>query len=273
MTTDIDVAAALLRGAVSALAVGALLCAAQRWGRGMAGLLAGLPTVTGPALVWLALDGGPVLAAQAAQGAVLAALPCALFAVTYALLAPRCGRAACTVVAVLVCALPLGWLLQPRWPMAGCLLVAGASSVAGARLIPCSVWRRLPAPAQRAGATAAVATVLVTAMVSVLCALLAPVLSPLWAGALTSPPLLAAAVVWTLHGQGCPGRVRDFLRGYTAGLLGRSVFVALFGSLLPQHGLVPALCAALAGALALAVMAHGWMRGHSGFAMMPPAPP
>jgi hypothetical protein len=270
---EMDLSMALLRGAASALAVAALLWAARRWGRGLAGLLAGLPTVTGPAMVWLAVDRGGEFAAQAGHGAVLAALPCGLFAVTYAVLAQRHGRVASLLAATALCALPLPLLLQPGWPMAGCLLLAAAASLGCVRLIPRQALRVLPPAGARSGAAAAACTVLATGTVSMLCSLLAPVLPPLWVGALTSPPLLAAAVVWTLHGQGCPGRVQDFLRGYTAGLLGRSVFVALFGSLLVQHGLGQALCAAVVCALALGLLAHVWMRRRGGLAMMPPAPP
>lgn len=57
-----DLLSAAARGLIAAQAVAALLLVARQGGRGMAGLLAGLPTVTGPALVWLVLDQGPVFA-------------------------------------------------------------------------------------------------------------------------------------------------------------------------------------------------------------------
>ena len=46
------------KAAVTAVAIVLLLAAAQRLGRQVAGILTGLPTVTGPALAWLAFEHG-----------------------------------------------------------------------------------------------------------------------------------------------------------------------------------------------------------------------
>ena len=174
---------ALLRGVISAVVVIALLLAAKRWGRETAGLLAGLPTVTGPAMLWLSLDNGAAFPGEAALGAVL----------------------------------------------------AGA--------------------------------------VSAMASLLAPQLTAAAAGALTSPPLLAVATAWKLHRQGFPARVLDFLRGYTAGLVGRCAFVALFGALLVPVGLLPALAAAMSLVLALAWGTGVWIKLRSRVAPVQPVKP
>ena len=58
---------ALARGAITAILVGALLLAAGRFGRRAAGLLTGLPTVTGPAMLWLVYDRGEAFTAAAYQ--------------------------------------------------------------------------------------------------------------------------------------------------------------------------------------------------------------
>lgn len=265
---DIDYLGAMLRGGVSALAVAALLLAAQRWGRDLAGLLAGLPTVTGPAMVWLALDHGSDFAGQAAHGAVVAGVPCALFALTYACVSLRCGRLPTLFCATAVSLLSLSLLSQWFGPIILTLTLVAVTCAACLALMP-----RLPPPAppralpraevpgQRASALrAGVMTVLVSGMVSALASLSAQELGPHWAGALTSPPLLAAAVVLELHRQGCPVRVQDFLRGYTAGLVGRSVFVAVFGALLAPGGLASALAASVTVALLLAWGSLAWMR-------------
>lgn len=233
---DIDYLGAVLRGGVSALAVAALLLAAQRWGRDLAGLLAGLPTVTGPAMVWLALDHGSDFAGTAAHGAVVAGVPCALFALTYACVSLRCGRLPTLFCATAASLLSLTLLSQWFGPMTLTLTLVAITCAACLALmlhVPPPAPPRAGVPGQRASALrAGVMTVLVSGMVSALASLSAQELGPHWAGAMTSPPLLAAAVVLELHRQGCPVRVQDFLRGYTAGLVGRSVFVAVFGALL-----------------------------------------
>jgi hypothetical protein len=279
--TDIDLFSALARGGGSAVAVTALLLAAQRWGQGLAGLLAGMPTVTGPALVWLALDRGSDFAGQAANGAVAAAVPCAVFALTYARLAPRRGRLAALCWACASCLPTLALLATCVWPLPWALTVAAITCMACLTLMP----RRAshPAGAMGTGAPGAVprrdrwalktssaaamraglATVLVAGSVSAIASLSAQALGPKWAGILTSPPLLAAAVVLELHRQGCPRQVQDFLRGYTSGLLGRSAFVAVFGAMVAPLGWFCAVWVALLVALAMGWANVIWMQRRS----------
>lgn len=244
---------ALLRGVLTAVLVGALLLVALRWGRGAAGLLAGLPTVTGPALLWLALDRDTAFAVGAAAGAVAAGIACALFAVGYGLACRRQPAAMAVGLATAAAALPLPWLDQPHWPLALWLALASAAAVTGQGALS------LLAAAQRAGAGRASApvaasararggwltTAAVSGLVSAVAAALAGALGPFWAGMLTSPPLLAAAVAVELHRRGNVGETLTFLRGYAAGLLGRGLFVATFGALVPAAGAASAFAVAL----------------------------
>lgn len=255
-----DLFGALLRGGITAACVAALLLAAQRWGRDIAGLLAGLPTVTGPALVWLALDHGPSFGGQAAHGAVLAGAACAVFALAYGRASLVMARPGALCVASVLCLPPLALLFAAPLPLGAALAVVVTVCLACVQLLPRVASRALPAPGRAAAVRAGLTTAMVSGAVSALASLLAPHLSALWAGALTSPPILAAAVAWELQRQGCPARVLDFLRGYTAGLIGRCAFVAVFGALLVPAGLLPALVAALALALALGWGTGVWMK-------------
>ena len=252
---EADLLAAAARGLITALVVAALLLLARHGGRGRAGLLAGLPTVTGPALVWLALDHGAAFTVQASAGAVAAGAPCALFALGYGRWGLAHGRLAALGAGLLLSA--LGLLLWPpgAWPLAVMLVaVVLCCAVCMAALPQTGGVRAVPSgPAGRPQAAAWLATVGVAGLVSLLTSLLALRVGPLWAGVLSSPPLLAAAVALELHRQGCTTSVLQFLRGYTAGLIGRSVFVAVFGVTLQPLGLLTAL--AVATGLALAI---GW---------------
>ena len=275
-----ELTSALLRGAVSAAAVAALLLAGQRGGRDVAGLLAGLPTVTGPALVWLALDRGRDFASQAAVGAVLAGAACAVFALAYARSCLVLRRWPALAVASALSMPPLGLLWLPPVPLPLAFgLVALVCMVCSCCVTACmsacrtACMTALPPVATRAAHAVATAngadgraagaaarpglsTAAVAGVVTALASLLAPHLSPVAAGALTSPPLLAAAVAWELHRQHCRAPVLVFLRGYTAGLVGRCACVAAFGALLLPAGLMQA--AAVASMLALAL---GWVTG------------
>lgn len=283
---------ALARGALTALVIAALLLAAQRFGRSAAGLLAGLPTVTGPALLWLALDRGEAFGASASVGAVAAGIACALFALGHALASRRHGALASLGIALAASALPLPWLAGPQWPLwlwlvlttLVCLACQSALGVLvqverTAAPVPCTTapasstpvsfettpatstparagWPGQPPPGARPS-RGWLTTAAVSGLVSALAAALAGPVGPFWAGMLTSPPLLAAAVAFELHRRpGGAAETLGFLHGYVAGLLGRGLFVAAFGALLLPAGTARAF--ALALALSLVV---GWMSG------------
>lgn len=248
---------ALARGAFTALVVAALLLAARRWGQAAAGLLAGLPTVTGPALLWLAVDRGAPFAQEAAAGAVAAGIACALFALGYGLASRRHGPVPALLVAVAASVLPLPWLDLPNWPLGTWLLLAtavclgcqGALRVlvqADDAAVRAAPWRSVAWGRAQAAGSGWWLTALVSGLVSALASALAGSVGPFWAGMLTSPPLLAAAVALELHRR--PGRAAAalrFLHGYAAGLVGRGVFVAVFGALLAVADVGLAFVAAL----------------------------
>ena len=246
------VAGALLKGGLTALIVGGLLVLAQRRGRAAAGLLAGLPTVTGPALLWLALDRGAGFAAQAAVGAAAAGLSYALFALVYGRAGRRRGPAGALALgaAASVAALPgLGSVALdlPTW-----LLLASLGCAVVRWLLALEL--RAPSagdvPPPRGRLRGWVVTSLVSGLVSAAATGAAGEVGPFWAGMLTSPPLLAAAVALELHRQaGRVGPAMLFLHGYVTGLIGRGVFVAVVGLLIAPLGTAAAFTAAAAASL------------------------
>lgn len=73
-----------------ALVVGASL-ATRRFGPRVGGVVAGLPAVTGPILIVLALDHGRAFAAEAATGSLLATISLLTFVLAYAFVCRRVG--------------------------------------------------------------------------------------------------------------------------------------------------------------------------------------
>jgi hypothetical protein len=238
-------AEALQKAALTATTVALILALAQRLGRRIAGVLAGLPTVTGPALVWLALEHGSAHADAAAIGSIAACVACALFALVYERVSRRAGIVVTGVAATLVfvaVAPPLQWLASDLAPA---LLLAGGATLAIRAAMPRG--RDVQAPA-RGLPVELVATALVSGLVSGAVALLGGAIGPFWSGVLASPPLIAAAVAMHQHARGGGAAIRPFLRGYVEGLLGRAVFGASFAILLIPLGLIGAtLVAAAAG--------------------------
>ena len=242
------------KAVVTTATVALLLAIARHFGQRVAGLLAGLPTVTGPALIWLALDHGSSYAFQAAIGSVSACVPCAAFALAYERASRRFGIwPALTFAAVVSIA-----LAPPLQHLSGELVAALLCAVASAGLI----YRAMPdggEPTQRSGKPAYefALTAFVSGTISGLVSVVAPTAGPFWAGVLASPPLIAAVIAMHQHARSGRGSARTFLRGYVAGLIGRAVFAAGFAICL-QIGLPLAALLATAAASGCTAISLRW---------------
>jgi hypothetical protein len=235
------------KAVLTATTVALLLAVAQVFGKRLAGILAGLPTVTGPALVWLALDFGAEYAVEAAIGSIAACVVCALFAFAYEWTSRFCGIVVTLLTASLVCLLvapPLQWLASD---LALALPIAGGATMA----IHVAMPRGRDENTERPGVPGELLlTAVASGAVSGAVALLAPALGPFWAGVLASPPLIAAAVAMHQHAFGGSRSIRPFLRGYVLGLFGRVAFGAGFALLVVPCGVTAAtLFASAAGCL------------------------
>ena len=205
--------------------VALLLTVARLFGRRVAGLLAGMPTVTAPALVWLAVEFGADFAAQAAAGSVAACGLCALFALGYERASRHMGpwtalAAACASGIVLA-----GPAQAMRLHLGASLFLAITLCLLVLALLP--TGRRETKP-QRPLRGELLITAGAAGLVTALASVLAPHVGAFWAGVLASPPLVAAAVVVNLHVVHGRNSTQGFLRGYVAGLIGRAFFGATF---------------------------------------------
>jgi hypothetical protein len=237
------------KAVLTAITVAAVLMAAQLIGRRLAGLLAGLPIITAPALLWLTQSQGAAFAAQTALGSVAACGAAALFALAYERLSRRLTAAA---------------------TLAGSLAVGGVAALApsavtwsAGRALACAAlgcalaWRALPRPAAPAqpGRRLRGELWLVAAAAGAVCALLGAwsvQLGPYWSGLLASLPIVSACALVHQQVSAPADEVRRLLRGYVDGLAGKAVFGVLFAELLGPLQAAAALL--LAAALAVAVV-------------------
>lgn len=235
------------KAALGAAAVAVLLWLLPLLGRRVAGLLTGLPTVTGPALLVLGLQSGSQALEDAAIGSVAACAPCALFALVQARAGRHAGSAGALGLALLatLLLLPALWPLQQRL---GAALFGAALAVALCRrLMPVPGTAALP---QRAPRTQLV-TVLAAGGLTGLVAWSAPQLGAFWAGVLASPPLIAAVVATQQQRAAGCSAAQAFLGGYVDGLPGRAAFAACLALLAEALALPLAFAfALLAGVLA-----------------------
>ena len=239
----------LWKALLTAGSVVLVMAIAGRGGRRTAGMVAALPTVTAPALAWLAHDRGTAFAADAAVTSVAACAMLAAFAAVHAHVARHRGVATALSCGILGAAL----FAEPVVLASGTLVAAIALAVFSCVLaLLC-----LPVPPRHAllpVRTPLVATALAAVGLGLLSVAAAPLFGSLASGLLASLPLISGAVAAREHSSTGHVGVAHFLRGYVTGLLARASFCATFALLVVPAGwavasVAAALCAGGVGLL------------------------
>jgi hypothetical protein len=210
---------------LTALAVAAVLMTVRVFGRRAAGVLAGLPIITAPAFVWVAMDQGAEFASRTAVGGIAASGLLAVFAVAY----ERLGRRAGPIVTLMVSLATVGVLAalvpianQPAW-----FVLGGAVALCALALMV------LPTPSVSSHNPKhrrfdLVLTALVAGLASALVSVYAETLGAFWCGVAASLPIISASVAVHQHATASQRDVQRFLRGYVLGLIGKAFFAACF---------------------------------------------
>jgi len=230
-----------IKAVLTAAAVLLVMAAARRGGRRFGGMVAALPLVTAPALVWIVHEDGVPFAVEAAIGSTAACAMMALFALGYAVAARR-HRASvallCGLGGAALMALPA---LLASGDAAGALLLAFGTCAL--------VWLRMPrggediAPRHRS-TRSMVFVAAAAAGIAALAASVGPSVGGFAAGLLASLPVITASVAMFEH-TACGHRAAShFLRGYVGGLVGKASFGVVFAWLAPHVGAVLALAVA-----------------------------
>lgn len=210
---------------LTTVSVALVLMVAQTFGRRLAGLLAGLPIITAPALLWVASEHGPGFAARTAVGSLAACGLMALFALAYERVSRRHGPAlslASGLAAIVAAGVPAAALAgHPLRALAFTLACCGLAAV----LLPRS--RPGAAPARRLRGEIAY-TAVMAGVVGIVAALIASAFGPFWAGVLAALPVISAAALVNQHLTATHDDIRRFLRGYVAGLSGKAMFALTF---------------------------------------------
>jgi hypothetical protein len=273
------------KAVLTTVTVAAVLMASRWMGRRFAGLLAGLPVITVPALMWVAQEQGTDFAVHSAVGSAAACAMAPLFAASFVLLAPHVGAAISLAGAVLVAwaavHLLLGLAGQP-----GLALVAAAVSCALVqwllRRLVRPGWRQgqdpgagntgSPARALRALAGEPWLTAGLAGLVSASISVLATTVGPYWSGVLSTLPLVSACALVHLQRTYGPSALPGFVSGYVIGVLAKALFVCSFAWFAPQWGVAPALALAVLVGSAGAVTLTRWRRRDSTVATRVAAP-
>lgn len=245
-----------------------VLAAAQRFGPRVAGLIAALPLVTAPALVWLAHDQGTAFAVGAAVSSVAACAMLAIFALIFSI-ASRYAN-----VGVALAAGCLGAAVMTYPTLAASVSLVRAIALA---MIFCGVVRfALPAPrssvARRpASPRGSIGVALTVGTFTALLATIAPALGVTVTGLLSSLPLIGATAAILEHAHGGHQASTQFLSGYVTGLFGKAAFGVVFSLLAPPLGSVFAVLLACGAASLLLMMDVRQWSAVSGFVLAPSA--
>ena len=239
------------KAGLTAGAVLVVMMAARQWGPRLAGVMAALPTVTAPALGWLAHDRGTALSTAAAIASVSVCAMLAAFALAYAIAARRAGPWISLLSGSAGAALMTLPALAAGGNLRHALWLAVASCAAACVLVPKTA---VTGVAMRCSTRRATCIAAVTGGLAALVTTLGPTFGGFASGLLASLPLISGGVLVTAHMAEGRGAAIDFVSGYVRGLFGKIAFGTTFALLLPQLGIMPAMVLACASAILISAI-------------------
>jgi hypothetical protein len=237
--------------------IGGITLAGRRWGPGVAGWLSGFPVVTGPILLFIGIEQGPVFAADTAAGALAGGIAWVGFALGYAWTAMRTAWYLALVTA-LVCWLVPGVLLvhaalSLAWTVA--LLVIGIVSVPF--LLP-----RAGEPGRGARTSNAELATRMAAggLMTLLVTRLSPLLGPDYSGLLAVFPVMGIVLAAFSHRASGNLYTIRLLRGMASGFYAFTSFCLGVALVVPRLGVAAGFAVALVFSLAVHCCALWLMR-------------
>jgi hypothetical protein len=224
--------------------------AGRRWGPAVAGWLSAFPIVAGPILLAITLEQGPLFAARAAEGTLLAVIAILVFSVVYAWVARRLGVAGAMGCALLAWALAVAGLQAVRVPLVAALVLVWAGLLWAPRLFPVAEpvnaadavrtndlpWRMLAAAALVLSVTFAASHI-----------------GARLSGFFAMFPVMSTVLVGFSHFYSGRAFAVALLRGMIAGYFAFSVFCVVVSTLLREGSIALAFAAAFVCALVVQV--------------------
>lgn len=247
----------ILKLALVPALIGAITLAGRRWGPAVAGWLSAFPVVTGPILLFVALEQGPRFAAVTAAGALSGGLAWMAFALSYAWAATRLAwgwSLPIGLIAYLVVGLALVWSALP--------FVLVAALVAGAVVLVPLVF---PPQAQTASALRPArieiyARMLAGGALTVAVTGLSPLLGPKFSGLFAVFPVMGIVLAAFSHRASGSAFTIRLLRGMVSGFYAFTAFCLTLALLLGRLGTAAGFLLALTCSLAVHLYALRLLR-------------
>jgi hypothetical protein len=236
----------LLKLLLVPLLIAGITLAGQRWGPDVAGWLSGFPVVSGPILLFLALEHGPAFAAQAACGTLSAVAGILSFILAYSWTATRLPWPVCLLAGFTAYAAMISTINALAPP----LLLAAAITVVALLIAPL-LFPHLgpPLPAAPASRLNVVLRMSMGAILVLLVTRFAASLGPRLSGMLALFPVLGSVLAVFSHRLAGAAFTILLLRGMVLGFYSFAVFCLVLALGLLVWGTAAGFSFALAGAL------------------------
>jgi hypothetical protein len=237
----------LIKLTITPVLVGCMSLAIRYWGPTTAGILIGLPWMTGPVLFILGLDKGTGWVAGACTGVQLGTVALAGYAMAYVLSARRfgwfvsqmAGSLAFGALAIILHGLDIGPRLAP--------LLSAGSLIACYRLIKIPANARAPGPLPWWDIPA---RMLATALLVLVIAFSADALGPTWSGIIATYPVIMTVIGTFTHAQWGGGATTVLFRAVLLSLISFVVFFVVVEASAQALGLVWAYALAVVASVA-----------------------
>ncbi len=226
--------------------------AGHRWGHTVSGWIIGLPLVSAPVILLLALERGNEFAAASAQGSLLGIVSLSAFSLAYAWLSLRRG---------------LGWLpaMLLGWGVyfAATFVLGYAAVSTFAAFIIVAAWLHIvtkvfpeakaPAKSTQGGFMWGDVAVRIIAAVVLIFAITeyAPALGPTLSGLLIPFPIYTSVMVTSIHRRQGAAPASQFVRGAIVSSYTPALFWLIVGSTIVSWGIGPSYALAIIASIAL----------------------
>jgi len=222
--------------------------AGRRWGPGVAGWLAGFPSLTGPILFFLAIERGAAFTTQAAVLSLACVLPAISFGVTYAWSSRRLpwpGALGAAYAAWFAGVFVLSLLPLDPW---GALALSLATLFVAPRLFPRPqpIGAMQPLPAWEILLRMAAGAAMVLGVTAA-----AEALGTVWTGLFAAFPVMSTVMAVFTHRANGPGFTQALLRAMIGGFYAYITFCLCVALLLDAWGIAATYTLAVAATVAV----------------------
>jgi uncharacterized membrane protein (GlpM family) len=224
----------------------AISMAGKRWGPGVAGWLAGFPSLTGPILFFLALERGPEFTAQASILSLSCVFPAIAFGTSYAWACRRLRWQGSLVYAFTAWTLAVLLLAQLPLTVGWSLAISLLTLFAAPRLFPRAQtqWGSRPMPPSELLLRMVSGALMVLGVTAA-----AEALGSVWTGLFAAFPVMSSVLAVFSHRANGAGFVVAMLRSMIGGFYSYLTYCLVVAVLLEQFGVAATFTIAVAAAI------------------------